>query len=96
MSKFTMSTNAANKNAQKYFTKMEQSGTLAKKIRKEERAADAAKTVRLRGLRLAKEAADKAAAEKLALETGEPQTIATGLARPAASQRKRATVRMFY
>ena len=70
--------NTAEKNAQKYFRKADQSDTLAKQSRKKERSADAAKTAKLRGLRLAKEQTDKEEAEKVAAEhaankTGSPQ-----------------------
>ena len=64
--------NTAEKNAQKYFKKADQSDTLAKQGRKKERAADAAKTARLRGLRLAKEQTDKQEADRLAEESGTP------------------------
>ena len=71
----------AQKGAQKYFTKTAPDDTLAKQTRKKERAAGAAKTAKLRGLRLAKEAADREEADKLAAET-------VGTAPPA--RRKRA------
>ena len=64
----TTARNTLEKNAQKYFRKAEQSDMLAKKIHKTERAANASKTAKLRGLRLAKELADKKEAEKLAAE----------------------------
>jgi hypothetical protein len=60
--------NAAQKGAQKYFTKTGQDDALAKETRKKERTATAAKTARLRALRLAKEAADKEEADKLAAQ----------------------------
>ena len=59
---------SAEKNAQKHFKKAEQSDTSAKRTFKTARAVDAAKTAKLRGLRLAKEAADKDEADKLAAE----------------------------
>ena len=64
----TTARNTLEKNAQKYFRKAEQSDTLAKKIHKTERAANASKTAKLRGLRLAKELADIKEAENLAAE----------------------------
>jgi hypothetical protein len=58
----------AKEGAQKYFRKAQDNETLAKHTRKKERAADATKTAKLRGLRLAKEAEDKAVADKQAAE----------------------------
>ena len=55
--------NAAEKNARKFFRKAEQDETQLKQARKKENAASEAKTAKLRALRLAKEAADKLAAE---------------------------------
>lgn len=60
--------NSAQKGAQKYFTKTAQDDALSKEIRKKERSATAAKTARLRALRLNKEAADRQEADKLATE----------------------------
>jgi hypothetical protein len=51
------------KSAQNYFRKAEQTETSLKQAHRKERAADAAKTEKLRALRLAKEAQDKLAAE---------------------------------
>jgi len=63
--------NSAQKVAQKYFAKTAaQDDTLAKQTLKKERAVTAAKTARLRDLRLAKEAQDKEEADRLAKETG--------------------------
>jgi hypothetical protein len=59
---------AARGKAQKYFTQSEQRDTLVKQEIEKERAAVDAKTAKLRALRLAKEAADREAAEKLAVE----------------------------
>jgi len=87
--------NSHEKNAQKYFAKTEQSETPAKQTRKKERTANAAKTAKLRGLRLAKEAADKEEAGKLAMEKAEAQTDAKRPARRP-PQRQRAPVRMIY
>jgi hypothetical protein len=60
--------NASQKGAQKYFAKALQDDSLAKEIARKERAVTAAKTARLRALRLAKEAADKEQADKLAAQ----------------------------
>ena len=71
MPKSTQPLNAAQKNAQHYFRKAElQPDTLAKQARKKERVAGAANTARLRELRLAKEAEEKQAKDKLAAEQG--------------------------
>jgi hypothetical protein len=51
------------KSAQNHFKKAEQTEASLKQVRRKERAADAAKTEKLRALRLAKEAQDKLAAE---------------------------------
>lgn len=59
---------AARGKAQRYFTQSEQRDTLIKQEIEKERAAVDAKTAKLRALRLAKEAADREAAEKLAAE----------------------------
>jgi hypothetical protein len=59
---------AVRKNAQNYFTQSEQRDKLLRQEIEKERAASAAKTAKLRALRLAKEAADKAEADKLAAE----------------------------
>ena len=69
----------AQKGAQKYFKKEAQDETFAKRTRKE-RATDAAKTAKLRALRLAKEAADKEVADKQAAENG---------TQPSAARKKR-------
>jgi hypothetical protein len=89
MNKPPMSKSAWEKSAQNHFKKAEQAETSLKQVRRKERAADAAKTEKLRALRLAKEAQDKLAAET------EAQTNAG--AKPAARQpRKRGPVRMIY
>lgn len=54
---------AAEKNAEKYFRQTERSETTAKQELKKEQDANAAKTAKLRELRLAKEAAEKPAGE---------------------------------
>jgi len=67
---------AARGKAQKYFTQSEQRDTLVKQEIEKERAAVDAKTAKLKALRLAKEAADREAAEKLAAEQGPTRTKA--------------------
>jgi hypothetical protein len=62
------SPNTPGSNAQKYFKKADASETPAKKIRKTERATDAAKMAKLRTLRLAKETTDKQEADKRTAE----------------------------
>jgi hypothetical protein len=79
--------NNAEKNAQKFFKKAEQSDTLAKRSRKKERSDQSAKTAKLRELRLAKETVDKAEADKQAAEKSEAMTDAQ-----REKQRKRASV----
>jgi len=74
------SQNDAQKNAEKYFKKAAQDPVIAKPIRKKERAITSVITARLLGLRLAKKAADKDEANKLATE--EPNDN-----RPARAQR---------
>jgi hypothetical protein len=64
----TDSRDAARGKAQKYFTQSEQRDTLVKQEIEKERAAVDAKTAKLRALRLAKEAAEREAADKLAEE----------------------------
>ena len=69
----TQPQNAAQKNAQNYFRKEDRRpGAQGKQMQKKERAAGAANTARLRELRLAKEAVDKAAADALAAESPAP------------------------
>jgi hypothetical protein len=55
--------NSAATNAQKYFRKADQAEASVNQLRRTERQATAAKTAKLRGLRLAKDEADKAAQE---------------------------------
>jgi hypothetical protein len=91
MNKTPMSKTAWEKSAQSHFRKAEQSETSLKQARRKERAADAAKTEKLRALRLAKEAADKLAAET------EAQT-SVGAKSPARGPQKsgRGSIRMIY
>jgi len=71
MTRPTQPQNAAQKNAQNYFRKAElQPETLLKQTRKKERVAAAANTAKLRGLRLAKEAAEKQEKDKMDAENG--------------------------
>lgn len=67
-------------NAQKYFRKADQAEASLNQIRRTERHATAAKTAKLRELRLAKDEADKAA-EEAVQSAGPPQ--------PEAEPRKR-------
>ena len=66
---------AARKSAQTYFTHTEQRDKAIKQEIEKERAASAAKTAKLRALRLAKEAAEKEAADKRKAEM--PQASAS-------------------
>jgi hypothetical protein len=87
MSKLSNQTAAA-KNAKAYFRQSEREEGTAKAIRKKEVAADAAKTAKLRTLRLEKEAADRLAAET----SGQPAR--SGRRKTAGG--KRMKVRMVY
>lgn len=83
----TRQNNAAN-NAQKFFRKAEQADATVNQMRRTERQATAAKTAKLRGLRLAKDEADKAAqeaAQSAGKTEGEPQKSRkrTAKAKPA-------------
>jgi hypothetical protein len=79
------------KSAQNHFTKAEQTEMSLKQVRKKERAADAAKTEKLRALRLAKEAQDKLAADAEAQTNG---TVKPAPREPRKS--KRGPIKMFY
>jgi hypothetical protein len=70
MDRPTKPQNAAQKSAQTYFNKAAQDDSVAKQSRKKERATADAKTAKLRALRMAKEAADKQEADRLAAEPG--------------------------
>jgi hypothetical protein len=87
MANNTAPPNNAEKNAQRFFKKAEQTDTLAKRSRKKERSDHAAKTAKLRELRLAKETVDKAEADKQAAEKSEAMTDAQ-----REKQRKRAAI----
>lgn len=75
---------SAGKNAQRYFRKAGQSDTAAKQLRKSERSAEAAKTARLRDLRLAKEKFDQEEADRA---TAEQTAANVGVAGPAKAKR---------
>jgi hypothetical protein len=77
---------AARRKAQDQFAKVKQRDADALKDREKVQAAEAAKTARLRALRLAKEAIDKDTAEKEAAEKA-----AAAAAKPTAVRRKRAS-----
>jgi len=68
MSNSTDKSDSARRRAQNHFTASEQRDTLVRREIEKERAASNAKIVKLRALRLAKESADEAEAEKLAAE----------------------------
>jgi len=61
----------ARRKAQNHFAASEQRDALVRKEIEKERAVSAAKTAKLRALRLAKEASDKEAADRLAAEEAE-------------------------
>ena len=75
----------ARRKAQNHFAASEQRDALVRKELEKERAVSAAKTAKLRALRLAKEASDKEAAVKLAAEKAEAKKT-----RPRAPRAKRA------
>ncbi len=93
MNNNTKPQNGAQNNAQKYFKRTALADTAtkeSKKLRKE----GAAKIDRLRGLRLAKEAADKEEADRLAIaKTG---TVAPAKRKRAAAAKPVKFVRMTY
>jgi len=61
----------ARRKAQNHFAASEQRDALVRKEIEKERAVSAAKTAKLRALRLAKEASDREAADRLATEVAE-------------------------
>ena len=71
----------ARRKAQNHFAASEQRDALVRKEIEKERAVSAAKTAKLRALRLAKEASDKEAADRLAIEGAEakPRKTRTSL-----------------
>src|SRR5262249_17290615 len=91
MNKPPTSKTAWEKSAQNHFRKAEQTETNLKQVRRKERVADAAKTEKLRALRLAKEAQDKLAAET------EAQTNVDVKPAPRSPRKsKRGPIRMIY
>jgi hypothetical protein len=74
MASTTDSRDAARKRAQNHFTASEQRDVAVKQEIEKERAAIAAKTAKLRALRLAKEAVDKVESDRLAVEKAEAKT----------------------
>jgi len=86
MANTTDARDAAQKRAQTHFTASEQRDALVKQEIEKERAASAAKTARLKALRLAKEADDKVEADRLAMIAA-----AAKAAKPAAKPRTKAS-----
>jgi hypothetical protein len=80
----------ARKKAQGHFTASEIRDALVKQEIEKERAAVAAKTARLRALRLAKEAQDKIEAEKAAVEKAAAKAAEKAAKRKAAKEAKQA------
>ena len=80
-------------NAQKYFRKADQSEATVNQMRRTERQATASKTAKLRGLRLAKDEADKAAQEVESAGKSEaaPRTPRKREAKPKPPAMKRMT-----
>lgn len=77
---------AVRRHAQSHFTHTERRDELVRQEIEKERAATDAKTAKLRALRLAKEATDRAEAERIAAERG---NTASAAPKPA-GRRKRA------
>jgi hypothetical protein len=82
----------AEANAEKYFAKSATQDETLKRSVRNERAQEAAKTAKLRALRLAKEQGDKAEADKLAAEKGTQKPSR----RKAARTKPAGMVRMTY
>ncbi|GEM_PF-1347697 len=80
---------AARKRAQNHFTASEQRDIAVKQEIERERAATAAKTVKLRALRLAKEAEDKIEADKQALIDTAAKAASKAAAKAAKPKAKR-------
>jgi hypothetical protein len=78
---------AVRRNAQSHFTHTERRDELVRQEIEKERAATDAKTARLRALRLAKEASERAEAERLGAERSK-----AGLAAPKAPARRKRAV----
>ncbi len=86
MANTTETRDNARKRAQNHFTASEQRDTLVKQEIEKERAASAAKTAKLKALRLAKEADDKVEADRMALIVA-----AAKASKPAAKPRAKKT-----
>ncbi|HEX4157140.1 MAG TPA: hypothetical protein VHY79_01580 [Rhizomicrobium sp.] len=78
---------AVRRNAQSHFTHTERRDELVRQEIEKERAATDAKTARLRALRLAKEATEKAEAERLGAERAK-----AGIAAPKSPARRKRAV----
>jgi hypothetical protein len=76
---------ALRRNAQSHFTHTERRDELVRQEIEKERAAVDAKTAKLRALRLAKEASERAEAERLAAER-----VKSGAPAPKSARKKRA------
>jgi hypothetical protein len=87
MSDPTERRDALRRNAQSHFTHTERRDELVRQEIEKERAAVDAKTARLRALRLAKEASEKAEAERVAAERAKEGAPAP---KPARKKRTRA------
>ena len=72
----------ARKKAQNHFAASEQRDALVRKEIEKERATSAAKTAKLRALRLAKEASEKEAADKVQVEKAQGKTRKTRTLKP--------------
>ena len=72
----------ARKKAQNHFAASEQRDALVRKEIEKERATSAAKTAKLRALRLAKEASEKEAADKVQVEKAQVKTRKTRTLKP--------------
>ncbi|HEY5336608.1 MAG TPA: hypothetical protein VIJ85_00265 [Rhizomicrobium sp.] len=86
MANTTETRDIARKRAQNHFTASEQRDTLVKQEIEKERAASAAKTAKLKALRLAKEADDKVESDRLGLIAA-----AAKAAKPAPKARAKAS-----
>ena len=86
MASTTDTRDTARKRAQNHFSASEQRDALVKQEIEKERAATAAKTAKLKALRLAKEAEDKIEADRLALIAAAAKATQT----PAKSRAKAA------
>lgn len=87
MSSSNDKSDSARRRAQNHFAASEQRDTLVRREIEKERAASIAKIEKLRNLRLAKEAADRTAAEKLAAEK-KPESNAKSARRRVPGKRR--------